>query len=122
MTRGEGNGIPRSSELGVEMGSGRAVRLPSLDLGLRDRVCVVTGSTSGIGRTVAHMLAEEGAKVVTSGRRETGPGVGEALHVGEARKGQASGKRSTFRATWHSRMRRPSSSVAHSSSGRWIAW
>ena len=44
-------------------------------------MCVVTGSTSGIGCTVARMLAEEGAKVVTSGRRETGPGVGEALHV-----------------------------------------
>ena len=52
-----------------------------MDLGLRDRVCVVTGSTSGIGCTVARMLAEEGAKVVTSGRRETGPRVGEALHV-----------------------------------------
>ena len=44
-------------------------------------MCVVTGSTSGIGCTVARMLAEEGAKVVTSGRRETGPRVGEALHV-----------------------------------------
>jgi 3-oxoacyl-[acyl-carrier protein] reductase len=42
---------------------------------------VITGSTSGIGRTVAQMLAEEGAQVVTSGRRDTGPGVGEALHV-----------------------------------------
>jgi 3-oxoacyl-[acyl-carrier protein] reductase len=52
-----------------------------LDLGLRDRVCVITGSTSGIGCTVAEMLAEEGAQVVTSGRRESGPGVGEVLHV-----------------------------------------
>jgi 3-oxoacyl-[acyl-carrier protein] reductase len=51
-----------------------------LELGLRDRVCVVTGSTGGIGRSVARMLAEEGAKVVTSGRSEA-PGVGEALHV-----------------------------------------
>jgi 3-oxoacyl-[acyl-carrier protein] reductase len=42
---------------------------------------VITGSTSGIGRTVAQMLADEGAKVVTSGRRDTGPGLGEALHV-----------------------------------------
>jgi len=51
-----------------------------LDLGLRDRVCVVTGSTGGIGRAVARMLAEEGALVVTSGRSDA-PGVGEALHV-----------------------------------------
>jgi 3-oxoacyl-[acyl-carrier protein] reductase len=51
-----------------------------LELGLRHRVCVVTGSTGGIGRAAAQMLAEEGAKVVTSGRREA-PGVGEALHV-----------------------------------------
>jgi 3-oxoacyl-[acyl-carrier protein] reductase len=51
-----------------------------MDLGLRDRVCVVTGSTGGIGRETARMLAEEGARVVTCGRREA-PGVGEALHV-----------------------------------------
>jgi 3-oxoacyl-[acyl-carrier protein] reductase len=52
-----------------------------LDLGLKDRVCVVTGSTGGIGRETASLLAEEGARVVTSGRRGSGPGVGEALHV-----------------------------------------
>jgi NAD(P)-dependent dehydrogenase (short-subunit alcohol dehydrogenase family) len=51
-----------------------------LDLGLRDRVCVVTGSTGGIGLATARLLAEEGAQVVTSGRSEA-PGVGEALHV-----------------------------------------
>jgi 3-oxoacyl-[acyl-carrier protein] reductase len=51
-----------------------------MDLGLRDRVCVVTGSTAGIGLETARLLVEEGARVVTSGRREA-PGVGEALHV-----------------------------------------
>jgi 3-oxoacyl-[acyl-carrier protein] reductase len=51
-----------------------------LDLGLLDRVCVVTGSTGGIGLATARMLAEEGAQVITSGRSEA-PGVGEALHV-----------------------------------------
>jgi NAD(P)-dependent dehydrogenase (short-subunit alcohol dehydrogenase family) len=51
-----------------------------VDLGLCDRVCVVTGSTGGIGRAVAKMLAEEGARVVTSGRGAA-PEVGEALHV-----------------------------------------
>jgi NAD(P)-dependent dehydrogenase (short-subunit alcohol dehydrogenase family) len=49
-----------------------------MDLGLRDKVCVVTGSTGGIGLEVARMLAAEGARVVTSGRREGGAG---ELHV-----------------------------------------
>jgi 3-oxoacyl-[acyl-carrier protein] reductase len=52
-----------------------------VDLGLRDRVCVVTGSTEGIGRETARLLAEEGARVATCGRREEGPSVGEAVHV-----------------------------------------
>jgi NAD(P)-dependent dehydrogenase (short-subunit alcohol dehydrogenase family) len=51
-----------------------------LDLGLRDRLCVVTGSTGGIGLATARLLAEEGARVVTSGRSDA-PGVGETLHV-----------------------------------------
>jgi 3-oxoacyl-[acyl-carrier protein] reductase len=52
-----------------------------VDLGLRDRVCVLTGSTGGVGLEAARMLVQEGAQVVTSGRRQDGPGVGEALHV-----------------------------------------
>jgi 3-oxoacyl-[acyl-carrier protein] reductase len=51
-----------------------------LDLGLRHRVCVVTGSTGGIGLATARLLVEEGARVVTSGRSDA-PGVGEVLHV-----------------------------------------
>jgi 3-oxoacyl-[acyl-carrier protein] reductase len=39
-----------------------------VDLGLRDRVCIVTGSTAGIGRETARLLAEDGARVVVSGR------------------------------------------------------
>ena len=39
-----------------------------MDLGLRDRVCVVTGSTGGIGLVTAQLLAEEGARVVVCGR------------------------------------------------------
>jgi 3-oxoacyl-[acyl-carrier protein] reductase len=51
-----------------------------MDLGLRDRVCLVTGSTAGIGLETARLLVAEGARVVTSGRREA-PGIGETLHV-----------------------------------------
>jgi 3-oxoacyl-[acyl-carrier protein] reductase len=39
-----------------------------MDLGLRDRVCLVTGSTSGIGLETAKLLAAEGAHVVVTGR------------------------------------------------------
>jgi 3-oxoacyl-[acyl-carrier protein] reductase len=52
-----------------------------VDLGLRDTVCVVTGSTGGIGLETAKLLAAEGAQVVTTGRSGDAPGVGEALHV-----------------------------------------
>ena len=51
-----------------------------MDLGLRDRVCVVTGSTGGIGLETARLLVDEGARVVTSGRSGA-PAVGEALHL-----------------------------------------
>ena len=39
-----------------------------MDLGLRDTVCLVTGSTGGIGAAVAQLLRDEGAQVVTVGR------------------------------------------------------
>jgi 3-oxoacyl-[acyl-carrier protein] reductase len=39
-----------------------------MDFGLRERVCVVTGSTGGIGRETARLLTEEGARVVVTGR------------------------------------------------------
>jgi 3-oxoacyl-[acyl-carrier protein] reductase len=52
-----------------------------MDLGLRDKVCVVTGSTAGIGLATARALADEGARVVTCGRSSDRPGVGEVLHV-----------------------------------------
>jgi len=43
-------------------------------------LCVVTGSTGGIGLATAQLLVEEGARVVTCGRSDA-PGVGEAVHI-----------------------------------------
>ena|SRR5436190_1994984 len=39
-----------------------------MDLGLRDRVCLVTGSTAGIGLETAKLLVAEGARVAVTGR------------------------------------------------------
>ena len=39
-----------------------------MDMGLKDKVCIVTGSTGGIGLETANLLRAEGAIVVTSGR------------------------------------------------------
>ena len=64
-----------------------------MDLGLRERVCVVTGSTGGIGLETARLLAAEGARVVITGRssdgverarRETGAALGVACDLAEA--------------------------------------
>jgi 3-oxoacyl-[acyl-carrier protein] reductase len=63
-----------------------------MDLGLKERVCVVTGSTAGIGRETARLLAEEGARVVVTGRdsarvervrKEVGAVLGVVCDLGE---------------------------------------
>ncbi|MFN1188496.1 SDR family oxidoreductase [[Kitasatospora] papulosa] len=41
-----------------------------MDLGLKDRVYIVTGATRGLGNATARALAGDGAKVVISGRDE----------------------------------------------------
>ena len=41
-----------------------------MDLGLTDRVYVLTGATRGLGRATAELLVAEGARVVLSGRSE----------------------------------------------------
>ena len=63
-----------------------------MDLGLEDRICVVTGSTAGIGLETARMLVAEGARVVVNGRdmerverarEETGAALGLACDLSE---------------------------------------
>ena len=41
-----------------------------MDLGLKGKTAVVSGSTAGIGFAVAAALAAEGAKVVVNGRTQ----------------------------------------------------
>lgn len=41
-----------------------------MDLGLKDRVYIVTGATRGLGNATARELVADGAKVVVSGREE----------------------------------------------------
>ena len=45
-----------------------------MDLGLQDRVCVVTGSTAGIGLETARMLADGGCARRHVLRRREAPG------------------------------------------------
>jgi 3-oxoacyl-[acyl-carrier protein] reductase len=58
----------------------KADTVVAVDLALRDKRCLVTGSTAGIGLEVVRQLVGEGARVVSCGRREA-PGVGEEAHV-----------------------------------------
>jgi len=41
-----------------------------MDLGLRGKLAVVSGSTVGIGFAIARTLAREGARIVINGRTE----------------------------------------------------
>ena len=68
------------------------VTLAAMDLGLRERVCLVTGSTGGIGLETARLLADEGGRVVVCGRdagrverarREAGAEVGLVYDLAE---------------------------------------
>jgi 3-oxoacyl-[acyl-carrier protein] reductase len=59
-----------------------------MDLGLKDRVYIVTGGTRGLGRAAARELVGDGARVVVSGRGEKSVAAAEAELGG---RGQAVG-------------------------------
>jgi 3-hydroxy acid dehydrogenase/malonic semialdehyde reductase len=46
---------------------------------LEDRVCVVTGASSGIGASCARLLAAQGARVISAGRRADRLTIGQPL-------------------------------------------
>jgi 3-oxoacyl-[acyl-carrier protein] reductase len=50
-----------------------------MDLGLKDRVYVVTGATRGLGNAAARELVADGAKVVLTGKDEKRDAVGVAV-------------------------------------------
>ncbi|HEY7663592.1 MAG TPA: SDR family oxidoreductase [Xanthobacteraceae bacterium] len=59
-----------------------------MDLGLRDKVAVVTGGTSGIGLATARVLLAEGAAVAICGRDETRLAAAKASLLGNADAGR----------------------------------
>ncbi len=50
---------------------------------LKDKVAIITGGSSGMGRAAAELLAEKGVKVVIAGRRKAqGERIAESIRQG----------------------------------------
>ena len=76
-----------------------------MDLGLRDRVYIVTGGTGGLGRATAEALLADGARVVLTGRRQDGvdravADLGDAAAGVVADNGDPSTPRRLIEAAW----------------------
>jgi 3-oxoacyl-[acyl-carrier protein] reductase len=61
-----------------------------MDLGLRDRACIVTGASKGLGLAIAQGLVAEGARVLIVARHEpaleqAAGAIGAAWHAGDLR-------------------------------------
>jgi NAD(P)-dependent dehydrogenase (short-subunit alcohol dehydrogenase family) len=66
--------LPMIRESGrFRLGAGRqehAIRGLIMDLGIKNKLALVTGSTLGIGRAIAEALLAEGARVIVNGRND----------------------------------------------------
>ena len=61
-----------------------------MDLGLRDRACIVTGASKGLGLAIARGLVAEGARVLIVARHEAeleraAGEIGAAWHAADLR-------------------------------------
>lgn len=65
----EGRAATLVNDPGRTMPSAASLREEALDLGLRDKVVIVTGASRGLGETIAKLLAVAGARVVVNYHR-----------------------------------------------------